>query len=154
MFPFERTSQTSQEHPPPPVYNAKEFTPNHVKYATAIQRRRELPPGRALPEWFAEHSEQLSNSPTDRERNGIIAVAMLQAFRDDPSLWRDCGALNSWDPTENEAFKQYLDSWSRHLSERGGSERDPEVVRRLLGLVAPQTSVPMPVAAHSTAPTG
>ena len=60
-----------------------------------------------------------------------MAIALLDRFLEDPSLWRDCGQLNCWDANANETFESYLDAWAEQLKMEGTSPRVPNLVEGL-----------------------
>ena len=134
LFVMHRIAECWVETPPVHVYKAAQFAPNHATYAERIARKRSLPLGCSPAEWFSEHQEELEAVSDNQELNGTLAVALLPPFQADPTLWRDCASLNTWDPNKNETFVEYLDAWTASLSRQCLEPRVPAIVRDLLEL--------------------
>ena len=134
LYSLNRISESWAEDPPPNVYRALEFAPHHREYAERLEAKRNTLGGSSLAEWFSQHLRDLEADRYRRDLNGVLAVALLPSFREDPGLWRECGELNTWDPNANRSFSGYLDSWTKQLRKQGLVARAPWVVRRLLGL--------------------
>ena len=131
LFVLHRLAEVWAESPPAGILKAVDFAPSHGKYAESVEEKYRLYPGKHLPKWFAENITALEASPTERKLNGVMSVALLDYFRKDPSLWRECGWLNHWDPKENDSFTEYLDSWSVCLSENDLDNKAANIVRKL-----------------------
>ena len=83
-----------------------------------------------LPHWLEDHLPELETDPYVRERNGVMAVSLLQRFVDDPSLfWRDCSRLNCWEPSANRTFQEYLAAWAGQLRREGSIPRVPLLIQ-------------------------
>ena len=78
-----------------------------------------------------DNIEAMEANSLRRDLNGAVAVALLDRFRDKPSLWGDCGWLNHWDASMDTTFSDYLDSWTDCLHSHGRGDRAPRVVRKL-----------------------
>lgn len=130
LFVLHRLAQNWDEHPPD-VLGASEFAPHHRNYAERIQEEHRLPPSCDLPGWLAENINAMEEDSCRRELNGAVAVALLDWFRDEPSLWGDCGWLNHWDARMDATFSDYLESWDTCLNRHGREGRVSIVVRRL-----------------------
>ena len=130
LFVLHRLTPAWAEHPPGGVAQAAAFAPNFAAYAVGVAERYPRPG--ELPRWLAEHLPALEADPYGRERNGVVAVSLLQPFLDDPSLWRDCSRLNCWDPYATATFRDYVDAWGRHLDRMGSPPRVPLLIRNLL----------------------
>lgn len=120
--------------PPSSVVKASEFAPWHRTYAKGLEKEGALEPNCRLDQWFRETLEQMESASHNREQNRTVALALLPAFRSEPSLWRDCVYLNRWDPHEDETFAEYLDSWTACVRSSGREPRTPQVVQRMFGL--------------------
>ena len=132
LFVLHRLATVWVENPPPDIFGASGFAPNHRAYAEKIEAKHRAVLGGALPEWFAGNIGELEANARKRELNGVVAVSLLDRFRDDPSLWRDCGWLNHWDPRSDATFSGYLDSWSACLQANGMEDGTTAIVRELL----------------------
>ena len=109
------------EDPPDGVAEAAAFAPNFATYATRVAERYSRPGD--LPRWLADHLPGLEADPYGRDGNGVLAVDPAATVLENPSLWRDCGPLNCWDPYANATFRDYLDAWARHPRPRGARRR-------------------------------
>ena len=138
LFVLYRLAEVWAEEPPPHVYGASGFAPNHATYAEGMEEKYRTPPGIALPGWLAANIGTLEADPLRRDLNGAVTVALLDRFRRDPTLWRDCLSLNRWDPSADTTFSDYLESWTTCLRECGSDARAPILVGETFqpGLVA------------------
>ena len=132
LFVLHRLAETWAESPPRGVFKAADFAPNHGEYAEHIEAKYSIPSSEDIPGWLAENISTLETSSARREPSGVVAVALLDRFREDPSLWSECGWLNHWDPEGDKTFPDYLDSWSDCLSANGIDDRAPDIAKRLL----------------------
>ena len=132
LFVLHRLAETWAESPPAGVFEAADFAPNHREYAEYVEAEYIISSGEDVSGWLAENISVLETSPAESKLNGVVAAALLDRFREDPSLWGECGWLNHWDPEGDETFPDYLDSWSGCLSANGISSRAPDVAKKLL----------------------
>ena len=130
LFVLHRLAEVWAEEPPPHIYGASEFAPNHATYAEGMEENYRVSPGIALPGWLAANIGTLEADPLRRDLDGAVAVALLDHFRRDPTLWRDCLSLNRWDPSADTTFSDYLESWTTCLRECGPDARAPALVRK------------------------
>ena len=130
LFVLHRLAEVWAEEPPPHVHGASEFAPNHAIYAQRMEEKYRTPTGIALPGWFDANIGTLEADPLRRDLGGAAAVALLDRFRCDPALWRDCLSLNRWDPGADTTFPDYLESWTARLNECGFDARAPALVRK------------------------
>ena len=130
LFVLHRLTASWIEAPPDGVAQAAAYAPNFTAYAERTAQRY-CRPGDP-PRWLADHLPDLEADPYRRGDNGALAICLLQPFLDDPSLWRDCGRLNCWDPYADATFRDYLDSWARHLARNGLTPRVAPLVGALL----------------------
>lgn len=131
LFVLHRLAETWAESPPAGVFKAADFAPNHREYAEHIEAKYSTSSSGDISGWLSENIRTLETSSAERELNAVVAIALLDRFRENPSLWRECGWLNHWDPEEDETFPDYLDSWSDCLSANGISSRAPDIAKRL-----------------------
>lgn len=132
LFVLHRLAEVWRTHPPSGIAGASDFALNHGAYAREIAAKYFRAEGKALPEWLAGNIEALEANPLERDLTGVVAVALLDRFRRDPALWRDCGTLNRWDPRANVTFSEYLDSWAACLRQNGSEAVTPAVIRGML----------------------
>ena len=130
LFVLHRLAEVWAEEPPLHIYGASEFASNHATYAEGIEEKYRTPPGISLPGWLAANIRTLEADPLRRDLDGAVAVALLDRFRRDPTLWRDCLPLNQWDPSADTTFSDYLESWTACLREYGSDARAPALVRK------------------------
>ncbi len=131
LFVLHRLATIWKEHPPVEIAGAVEFAPHFRAYAADtgnVQANRD-----DLPHWLTQHIDTLEANPFNRELNRTLAVALLDRFLAVPSLWSDCGWLEHWDPSANETFRDYLDSWAALLHEKGFAARAPDLIGSCLG---------------------
>ena len=132
LFVLRRLAEIWAESPPAGVFKAEDFAPNHREYAESIEAKYSISSSEDISGWFAENICTLEESPAERNLNGVAAVALLNHFRKNPSLWSECGWLNHWNPRGDDTFSEYLDSWSDCLRRNGISNRVPNIVKRAL----------------------
>ena len=136
LFVLHRLARSWVEDPPD-IHGASEFAPHHGTYAERIESEHRLPPGCDLAGWLDANIEAMETDSCRRELNGAVAVALLDRFRAEPSLWRDCGWLNHWDANRDATFSDYLDSWAACLQAHGRGDGAPAVIRKLFLSEAP-----------------
>ena len=132
LFVLLRLADDWARHPPPAVYRASEFAPNHQTYALDQEQKHLASVVGDLPTWFAANIGELEANRYDRVRTGIVAAALRPKFIEEPTLWEACRRLDLWDPNGDETFSGYLDSWCADLRRNGLGIRTPETVRGLL----------------------
>ena len=135
LFVLHRLATVWKEHPPAEIIDAVEFAPHFRAYADEVgddvgNVQADRPD---LPHWLTKHINALEANPFNRELNRTLAVALLDRFLEDPSLWRDCGWLELWDPSANVTFGDYLDSWAALLHEKDFAARAPDLIGDYLG---------------------
>ena len=131
LFVLIRLSRRFRHCPPPEVFGAEEFAPHFATYAHSIAGSVPAVSRAHLPGWLSGNLPALETHHVDRTLNRTVAVAMLDSFLDDESLWRDCVALNSWDASADASFADHLDSWTTHLLTTKCVARTPRLVRGL-----------------------
>lgn len=131
LFVLIRLSERFRHCPPLEVIGAEEFAPHFATYARSIADSVPAVPRAGLPAWLSGNLAALETHHVDRTLNRTAAVAMLDNFLDDESLWRDCVALNLWDASADASFADHLDSWTTHLLTTKCVARTPRLVRDL-----------------------
>ncbi len=132
LFVLRRLADDWKLQPPSAVCQAAEFAPNHQMYALSREQRHLASVRGDLPSWFAANIGKLEANRYDRVRTGVVAAALLPRFLQEPSLWKACRRLNSWDPNGDPVFGGYLDSWCAGLPRNGLEFRTPETIRGIL----------------------
>lgn len=132
LFVLHRLSDIFRATPPAEVLSAAAFAPHFATYARRVTDDAEPVSRTELPEWLSKHLPKLEEDPVRRDSNRVVAVALLDSFLRDDSLWRDCGFLNQWDAAADPAFVDHLDSWADCVREHGLVPRTPGLVRATL----------------------
>lgn len=95
----------------PPYPNWKSFAPKLAAYAEDRMKASSLPNGKTLAAWYADNAEALKLKATDRERNLVVATALLPLFEANPKAWDAVKTLNEGDAQKRLPFKLYLANW-------------------------------------------
>ena len=130
LFVLRRLAETWAENPPAGVFEATDFAPYHAEYAEYLAAKHEKFSGAELSEWLAGNIRTPGEDSVKPEPARAAALALLDYFLHDPSLWRECGWLNRWNTEAEETFLDYLDSWSRCLGKNGLDGRMPNLVKK------------------------
>ena len=131
LFVLYRLADVWAANPPAGIAASRSFAPVHADYARDVELKYPAVPHSELPRWLEANIGGMEASSTERDLNGVVAVALLGFFRHDPTLWRDCAWLNHWDPSGDGAFGEYLDSWEACLNGAAAPGRVPALVRAL-----------------------
>ena len=130
LFVLRRLAENWAESPPAGVFEAADFAPHHAEYAEYLEAKYEKFSGAELSDWLAGNIRAPGEDSVKPEPARAAALALLDHFLYDPSLWRECGWLNRWNTEAEETFFDYLDSWSRCLSGNGLDGRMPNLVKK------------------------
>lgn len=95
----------------PPYPNWKGYAGSLIDYARNRIDAAALPEGQTLTRWYRENAEALGKNPTDRERNTVVAAALLPLFEQHPDRWAAVAFLNTGRPARPQAFAEFLDDW-------------------------------------------
>lgn len=134
LYALHCISESWAKAPPASVYKALEFAPYHRQYAERIEQQLSSVADSPLSKWLPRNMTRLEADRCDHALGGVVAVVLLPLFRREPTLWRECGLLNTWDPSASRSFSEYLDAWTDRLGRRGLAGRVPRHLRCLLGL--------------------
>ena len=134
LFTLDRLSREFRHRPPAEVLGAREFAPHFATSAKGVARRVHPVPRADLPMWFSRNVRRLEERSIDRALNRVVAVALLDDFLADKSLWRDCGFLNLWNATTDHTFADHTDSWADFLRGKGFVPRTPRLVQTLFDI--------------------
>jgi hypothetical protein len=105
----------------------KSFAPHLAEYATKRIDERTLPAGRTLAAWYGENVGALRKNPVDRDRNRMVAGALLGLFERSPEHWGAIRYLNQGKARGAMSFEAYLQNWH---------DRAPEEHCAFIGTVA------------------
>ena len=133
LFVLYRLAKARAADPPAGISAAGSYAPAHAEYARSEMGKSAPVPRSGLPAWMKANIGTMEENSTKRCLNRVVAVALLDCFRKDPALWRDCACLNFWDASKDPTFAAYLDSWDGILSGRGAVPgATPSLVRALV----------------------
>jgi beta-glucosidase len=116
LFALRRMSETWKTNPPYP--NWKDYSPALKKYADDRIHGGQLPPGKTLAQWYRENDALLRKDPGLRDKNTIVAVALLPLFEKQPESWETITWLNDGAPHPARSFAQYLADWHARVPEK------------------------------------
>lgn len=121
LFVLRRMAERWATEPPYP--NWRDYAPHLAAYATARIDGARLPEGTTLADWYRANRSALATVATDRQRNTVVAAALLPLFEAEPAHWAAVPYLNEAMPTAPQPFREYLADWRRRLP----PERRPTV---------------------------
>jgi hypothetical protein len=75
------------------------------------ESHRQLPPGVSLADWFRAHHADLASNPYHRQRNELVAKALLPYFEQNPDSWEAIAFLNTDSAHAAMVFEAYLEHW-------------------------------------------
>lgn len=111
LFTLERLSASWERSPPHPLW--KEYAPAFREYADRLlsQAHRRLPPDENIAAWYAANRAELETHAYLRDRNELLASALLPLFHDTPGSLASIAFLNRERPDSGGSFKAYLEAW-------------------------------------------
>ena len=97
----------------PPFPNWTSFAPALTSYAQERldDPKHQLPPGMTFLEWFRTEEPELRKSPTQREKNTLIARQLLPLFEADPRGWEAMTCFNLGSHDRSMPLAQFLREW-------------------------------------------
>jgi len=95
----------------PPYLNWRSFAPKLTEYADKRLAERKLPEGTSLETWYHAEAAALRADPVNRDRNRIVAGALLAMFEKSPQHWAAVAYLNQQKPSGPQTFEAYLQNW-------------------------------------------
>jgi hypothetical protein len=96
----------------PPYSNWEGYAKHLAKYAQDRIDAHPLPEGQSLATWYRANAEALGKNGTDRDRNTIVAAALLPMFEKEPQHWAAIHYLNDAKPRDGKwTFEQHLQRW-------------------------------------------
>lgn len=89
------------------------YGPVLTAYADFLQSQahRHLPATRTFDQWYQENQTALRESPYLREKNELVASALLPLFEQDPGRWRAITHLNPHSASAGKGFGDFLADW-------------------------------------------
>ena len=116
LFALRRMSETWKVRPP--YSNWKDYSPALASYAGERMRAAQLPSGKTLAQWYRENEPQLRQEPCLRDKNTIVAVALLPLFEKQPQNWQAITWLNDGKPHGERTFAGYLGDWQARVPDK------------------------------------
>lgn len=116
IYSLRAMAQTWKTDPPYP--NWKNYAPALQNYADDLIKKGQLPEGKTLAQWFAGQREALVKDPLQREKNRVLAVALLPMFEQAPEHWQAVQYLNLGDTGWARSFEICLADWEAQCPER------------------------------------
>ncbi len=95
----------------PPYPNWKGYSKSIRDYVSEVEGRYHLPADTTLAAYYAEHARALAANPTDRDRNGRVALALLPLFEKEPHHWPAVAYLNRGRGKDDLPFPEHLENW-------------------------------------------
>ena len=108
VFTLRRMAERWPTHPPYP--NWAGYSKHLLEYAAKRQKREEvqLPIGTTLLDWLSSHESGLRNDRYQRDKNDLVAYALLPVFEGFPAGWN---AIRKF-PSSSRELKCYLTDWA------------------------------------------
>jgi hypothetical protein len=116
LFALRRMAETWKTRPP--YANWKDYGPALKDYSRQRIDSGKLPPGKTLALWYRENEPLLRQDPCMREKNTIVAVALLPIFEKQPEGWRSIAWLNDGRPHGSRSLTQYFGDWWLRVPEK------------------------------------
>jgi hypothetical protein len=104
----------------PPYPNWRSYGKALHAYAQDYIDKTEVPADMAA--WYQRHAGHLSQNPTDRAKNRVLAVTLLPRFERDPSLWQAVAYLNKGEDRKKRDFRRYMQAWYEHAPRKFGPQ--------------------------------
>ncbi len=130
LFVLRRMADRWETDPPYPHW--KGYAPALRSYAEERLTTARLADGVTLAAWYSQHAATLERNPVDRDKNLVVAAALLPFLEKQPEHWSAVAHLNVARPRGKQAFGEYLQEWH----DRCPAEQRPLVVHvgRMLGV--------------------
>jgi hypothetical protein len=116
LFVLRRMSETWKARPPYP--NWKDYSAALATYADQRIRAAPLPSGKTLAQWYRENEASFRQEPCQRDKNTVVAVALLPLFEKQPERWEAITWLNDGKPHGERTFAKYLGDWHARVPEK------------------------------------
>jgi hypothetical protein len=116
LYALRQMSQTWKTRPPYP--NWKDYAAKLNDYADERLKKATLPEKMTLAQWYAENAESLSKEGTQREKNLIVAAALLPLIEKEPEHWAAVEHLNTGKTKEPRTFAKCLADWHANVPEK------------------------------------
>lgn len=130
LYTLKRLAVAWEDDPPARLWTG--YGPTLAAYAEFLQAQphRRLPASRSLAAWYRDNRAELAADPYQREKNELMASALLPLFEQSPGSWRAIARLNADPASAAKDFPDFLADWYRACP---AAEREP--VRQTLALL-------------------
>ena len=107
VFTLRRMAERWRTSPPYPEW--ADYAKSLESYVQECLSRQEvqLPAGITLPAWLLSHEKELREDPYQRDKNSLVAYALLPVFESDPSGWNSICRF----PNSQTRLAGYLSDW-------------------------------------------
>lgn len=111
LFALDRLSASWKRSPPHPRW--KDYAPAFREYADRLlsQKHRRLTPDGTIAAWYEANRGELETHAYLRDRNELLANALLPLFQNTPGSLASIAFLNHERPDSSGSFKAYLEAW-------------------------------------------
>jgi hypothetical protein len=116
LFVLRRMAETWKLRPP--YANWRDYAPALAAYADDRLRSARLPAGQTLDQWYRENEPRLRQEPCLREKNTVVAAALLPQFEKQPQSWEAITWLNDGTAHGARTFARYLGDWHARVPEK------------------------------------
>jgi hypothetical protein len=131
IFVVEKMAETWRTDPP--YRNWRDYSQSLSDYVKKHVENKGLPEGETLADWYRKNEPELRKTATDRERNQVVALALLPKFRDQPKRWTTVQHVNAEIGPPDMSFRDYLHRWQKHA---------PEEHREFIGDICAEFGLP------------
>ena len=116
VFAIRRMAETWKTKPPYP--NWRDFAPSLASYADDRLKKGALPANTPFVEWLRQNQPAMRKEPCLREKNSVVAVALLPLFEKQPEHWEAVTWLNAKPVREPRSLEQHLAAWRTNCPEK------------------------------------
>jgi len=113
LFVLRRMAETWKTRPP--YSNWKDYSTSLSKYAEDRLKNTASLEDMTLAKWFQKNEWSLRRSGVQREKNQVVAAALLPLFEKNPKHWQAVQYLNQWDKSKTLSFAEYLKDWHQRV---------------------------------------
>jgi hypothetical protein len=109
LFALRRMAETWKTKPP--YSNWKSYAPSLREYADNRLKETEKLDDLTFLQWYQRNEAELRKTGVNRQKNQVVAAALLPLFEKDPTHWQAVGFLNQWDAKKELSFPEFLEDW-------------------------------------------
>jgi len=115
LFVLKRMAETWKTKPP--YGNWKSYADKLGDYAQKRIGETGKLTDLTLAQWYQREEPALRKNGTDRARNNIVAMYLLELFEKNPDHWKAVAYLNQADPKREPSLAEYLADWRSRVPE-------------------------------------